>query len=146
MPGDAERDGAHDSSASIGSQSWVIGGRERSRLRGGEDSAAISADGWSPMTRRRTARGAGSGRGGEELATGVCGGVDGDKRSATSPGSTIAASYSMLAANAWCSLAFKHQAAFLRATHPDPRFLPKKAAFVLVTKQYTDKQLIEGTM
>jgi hypothetical protein len=51
----------------------------------------------------------------------------------------------MLAANAWCSLAFKHQAAFLRATHPDPRFLPKKAAFVLVTKQYTDKQLIERT-
>jgi hypothetical protein len=75
----------------MGSQSWVVVGLgERSRLRGGEDSASISADGWSPMTRRRTARGAaaGGGRlgGGEELATGVCGGVEGEERSATSPG------------------------------------------------------------
>ena len=32
----------------------------------------------------------------------------------------------MLATNAWCSLAFEHQAAVLRATHPEPRFLPNK--------------------
>ena len=43
-------------------------------------------------------------------------------------------------------LKFKHQAAFLRATHPDACFHKKHAAFELVTKQYTDKQLIEGTM